>query len=44
MPSVFEENLAACERLFGADHPRTLASRRSLDLARQESAHAGGGT
>jgi tetratricopeptide (TPR) repeat protein len=41
---LFEENLAACERLFGADHPRTLASRRSLDLARQESAHAGGGT
>ena len=41
---LFEENLAACERLFGADHPRTLASRHSLDLARQESAHAGGGT
>ena len=41
---LFEENLAACERLFGADHPRTLASRHSLDLARQESAQADGGT
>ena len=38
---LFEENLAACERLFGADHPRTLASRHSLDLAWQEFAQAG---
>jgi len=33
---LFEENLAACERLFGADHPKTLASQHSLDLAWQE--------
>ena len=33
---LFETNVAACERLLGADHPKTLASRHNLDLARQE--------
>ena len=33
---LFEQNLAACERLLGADHPRTVASRHNLDHARQE--------
>jgi hypothetical protein len=37
---LFEQNVAACERLFGADHPKTVASRHNLDLARQESAQA----
>ena len=32
--------MAACERLFGADHPKTLASRHNLDLACQELAQA----
>ena len=36
-----EKNTAACERLFGADHPKTLASRHNLDRARQGSAQAG---
>jgi len=38
---LFEQNVAACEQLLGADHPKTLASRHGLDLARQESAQAG---
>lgn len=37
---LFEKNVAASERLFGADHPKTLASRYNLDRARQESAQA----
>jgi hypothetical protein len=27
---LFEQNLAACERLLGAQHPRTLATRDNL--------------
>jgi Tetratricopeptide repeat len=30
---LFEQNLAACERLLGADHPRTLSTRKNLVLA-----------
>jgi hypothetical protein len=37
---LFEVNVAACERLLGAHHLRTLASQRNLDRARQESAQA----
>ena len=40
---LFEKNVVLCERLFGADHPKTLASRRNLDRARQELAQAENG-
>ena len=37
---LFEQNVAACERLLGPDDPRTVASRHHLDLARHEAESA----
>lgn len=34
--SLHEQTLAACERLLGADHPKTLGSRSNLATAYQE--------
>ena len=37
---LFEQTLAACERLFGADHARTLRSQHSLASAYQAAGRA----
>jgi cytochrome c-type biogenesis protein CcmH/NrfG len=36
---LFERTVADCERLLGADHPRTLRARKSLARAREAAAH-----
>ncbi|HEV2536908.1 MAG TPA: tetratricopeptide repeat protein [Streptosporangiaceae bacterium] len=37
---LFEQTLADCERLFGADHPRTLLVRKGLARAQESAGRA----
>jgi Tetratricopeptide repeat len=37
---LFEQNLAVCERLLGADHPKTLGARNNLALASEDADRA----
>jgi hypothetical protein len=38
---LYEQTLAACERVLGPDHPLTLASRNNLAEAYEEAGRAG---